>query len=325
MRKSERHEISILKEKGYSLRDTAKALSRSVSTISDELSHNTVNGRYDADKAQHKAYVKRKYAKQEGMKIAQHAELRAFVERDLFADQSPTGIAGRLKKHERSLPSVSKNTIYRYIESPYGRKIEHHRIKRRNGKRRGRPRSKPWTDRVFIDQRPKHINARWKVGHAEGDFIVSGKSGKGILLVLVDRKLRVSFLEQILTPSQKAVTRACKRIKKRYPEWKTMTTDNDVLFRHHTLLEKELGTRIFFCFPYHSWEKGSVENTNKIIRRDLPKSSDVSRYSKRFFRSLEEKLNRRYMAVLNHRTPEEMLHACRKQKKRRGAKRNLKK
>ncbi len=277
MNKSERSEISILKRKGYSLRDIARELGRSPSTISDELSRNEVSGRYDPTKAHHKAYVHRKYAKQEGMKIAQHAELRAFVERDLFADQSPVGIAGRLKKHERALPSVSKNTIYRYIESPYGRKIEHHRNKRREKRRRGRPRSKPWANRVFIDQRPEHINARWKVGHAEGDFIVSGKSGKGILFVLVDRKLRVSFLEQILQPSQAAVTRACTRIKKRYPEWKTMTTDNDVLFRHHQELEKVLGVRIFFCFPYHSWEKGTVENTNKVIRRYVPKSSDVSR------------------------------------------------
>lgn len=325
MNKSERSEISILRKKRYSLRDIAKALGRSVSTISDELSRNKVHGRYDPQKAHHKAYVHRKYAKQEGMKIAQHAELRAFVERDLFADQSPTGIAGRLKKHERALPSVSKNTIYRYIESPYGRKIEHHRNKRKGRRHRGRPRSKPWADRVFIDQRPAYINARRRVGHAEGDFIVSGKSGRGILLVVVDRKLRAAFLEQILQPSQAAVTRACRRIKQHYPEWKTMTTDNDVLFRHHTLLEKALGIRIFFCFPYHSWEKGSVENTNKVIRRDVPKGSDISRYSKRFFRSLEDKLNHRYMAVLNHRTPEEMLRECRKQKKRRSAKRTSKK
>lgn len=288
------------------------------------MKRNKVNGQYDPTKAQHKAYVRRKYAKYEGMKIAQHADLRAFVERDLFADQSPQGIAERFKKHVHSLPPVSKNTIYRYIASPYGRKVEHYRQTRRNGKRRGKPRTKPWADRMFIDKRPKHINARWRVGDSEGDFIVSGKSGRGILLVVPDRKLRATFLEQILKPSQAAVTRACVRIKKRYPEWKSMTVDNDVLFRHHKKLEKILGIRIYFCFPGHAWEKGTVENTNKWIRRYIPKSSDISRCSTRFIRSVEEKLNRRYMAVLNHRTPEEMLTDYRKRKKRRSAKRNSK-
>ena len=104
-----------------------------------------------------------------------------------------------------------------------------------------------------------------------------------------------------------------------------MTVDNDVLLRHHKQLEKILGVHIYFCFPGHAWEKGTVENTNKWIRRYVPKSSDISRYSKRFIRSVEEKLNRRYMGVLNHHTPEEMLSDYRKRKKRRSARRNLKK
>lgn len=98
-----------------------------------------------------------------------------------------------------------------------------------------------------------------------------------------------------------------------------MTTDNDLLFQHHRALERRLGITMYFCHPGHMWEKGSVENTNKRIRRYIPKGSDISRYSKAFIRKIEAKLNRRIMAVLDYRRPQEMLDTYRKRKKRRQA------
>jgi transposase, IS30 family len=291
-------------------------LHRSHSSILDEIERNKVNGRYDPIKADHKAYAGRKEAKYQGMRIVQNPKLQDFVEEHLYDDQSPQAIAGRIQRYEKKLPNVSKDSIYRYIQSPYGRRIEYHRKKRNTKRRRHKPRTKPWKDRVFIEKRPLYINARRRVGDAEGDFIVSGKSGQGILFVVEDRKVRVTFLEQILKPNCAAILRACKRIKKRYPEWNSMTTDNDILFQHHKELERELGIKIYFCHPYHAWEKGMVENTNKCIRKDIPKSSNVSRYSKRFIQKLETKLNRRIMDVLNYRTPQELLDRHRKRKKR---------
>lgn len=149
-----------------------------------------------------------------------------------------------------------------------------------------------------------------------GGFIVSGKSGKGSLLVVVDRKLRTVFIEQLLKPSVPALARACELIKHRYPEWKSLTLDNDILFQGHSALGKQLGITIYFCHPYHSWEKGSVENANKYIRRDIPKGSDISCYSKRFVKRLEIKLNERPMAILNYHTPTELLMRHRKRKQR---------
>lgn len=285
---------------------------RAVSSISDELKRNKVRRSYDAKKAHHKAYVRRKYAKYQGMKIVGSGVLREFVEKGLYDDQSPEAIAGRLKHQEKKLKSVSKNSIYRYIESVYGRRIEAHR-KKKKARQRRRPRAKKTLDgRTFIDKRPAYIDRRKRVGDGEGDFIVSGKTGTGILFVVVDRKARAAFLEQILLPSQAAVTLACQQIKGRYPGWKTMTTDNDLLFQHHKKLEKVLGIRIYFCHPYHSWEKGTVENVNKQIRRDIPKGSNISRYSKRFIRKLESKLNRRPLQCLRYKTPAEVLKENRK-------------
>lgn len=175
------------------------------------------------------------------------------------------------------------------------------------------------SDRIFIDQRPKHINARTRIGDAESDFIVSGKSGRGILLVVVDRKLRTTFIERILEVSVADVHRAFLRIQQRFPELRSITTDNDILFQDHQALAALLGVRIYFCRPYHSWEKGTVENTNGIIRRDIPKGANISKYSKRFIQKIENKLNRRILKCLGYRTPAEALAKVRKRKKRQGA------
>ena len=128
--RSERCEISILKHRKYSLREIARVLKRSVSTISDEIRLNNVKGEYDPIKAHYKSYVRRKYGKYQGMKIVHNPKLREFVEKELLDDQSPPNISGRIRKHEKQLPSVSKNIIYRYIKSPYGRRIEYYRDKR---------------------------------------------------------------------------------------------------------------------------------------------------------------------------------------------------
>ena len=304
-----------MREKGYSYQDVGNALKRAGSAVWNEVHRNRVNGKYDPVKAKHKTYTTRHNAKYQGMKIVKDKELRTFVDARLLEGQSPEDISGRLKyKYEKGLAFVSKDSIYRYIKSPYGRKIEA-KLEQKKKRVKKRKRLGVLDGRTFIDQRPKHINTRMKIGHAEFDFIVSGKSGKGILLVVTDRKLRTSFLEPIYKVSIPNVHSAAREIKKRYPEWKTGTTDNDLLFARHKELEKELNIKIYFCHPYHSWEKGTIENTNGEIRKDLPKGSDISKYSKLFFQKIEKKLNDRFMKCLKYRTPNEATKLCRKQKK----------
>jgi len=305
-------------EEDCSLRAIARRLGRSPNSISLEVKLGTVNGKYNAKKADHKAYVRRHEAKYQGMKITENRELQNFVEAGLYDDLSPEAIAGRIKKHEKNLTSVSKNSIRRYIKSVKGRRVEYHRIKQKRKRKRSRKRLKvtQLTDRTFIDKRPKSIQYRRYVGDVEADFVVSGKTGRGILLSVTDRKLRTSFLEQILAITTVNVHKALQRIQERFPELKSISTDNDILFQKHKELEKLLGIKIYFCHPYHSWEKGSIENTNKYIRKDIPKGSDISQYSKGFMKKLEAKLNRRYMEVLNYKTPQEMLNEHRKRKKR---------
>lgn len=301
--------------KKYEQKDIAKTLQRSASAISDEIKLNSVQGKYDPKKAHHKAYVRRKYSKYQGMKIVQDKALKEFVDKNLYGDQSPRAIAGRLKKREKHLSYASKDSIHRYIKSVYGRRIEAYR---NNTKPRRKPRkakSAKLKDRTFIGKRPKFINARARIGDTEADFIVSGKTGKGILLVVVCRKTRSVFIERILHVHIGAVHRAFQRIKKGFPEMRTITMDNDILFARHKELERIIGVKIYFCDPYSSWQKGSIENTNKYIRRYIPKGSDVSKHSRYIIKKIERTLNNRIMECLDFSTPYEVLEKHRNRKR----------
>lgn len=257
------------------------------------------------------------------MKIVSHPELRQLVEEKLKEGCSPESIAGRITNHEQHLPAISTDSIRRFLKSVYGRKIESFRKKllTKQKRRNKRRRANKLKGRTFIDKRPKIIDKRARVGDSEADFIVSGKAGVGYDLTVVDRKLRVSFIEQILPVTIENMEKAFLRIKERYPEMITITTDNDLLFANHKRLEQLLNVKIYFCHPYHSWEKGAIENVNGEIRKHIPKSSDLSRYSPKFLRSLEEKLNDRYLECLQFFTPQEMLDRHRKRKQRAEARR----
>ena len=314
MNKNDRNEIAILLRKNYSLRDISRALERSVSTISEEVSSNSIHGQYVSERAQHKAYVRRHLASFRGKSVIASKELRIFVEEHLLDGQSPAAISGRIKYQENHLPDVSKDTIYRYLRSSYGKLIGL-KLKKKKLPRRG-VKKKKLTERMFIDKRPKIIEKRGRVGDIEGDFIVSCKSGHGILLVVVCRKLRMTFLEIIYNVSIDEVHQAFLKIKKRFPEMKSITLDNDILFRLHKTLAKLLDLKIYFCHPYHSWEKGGVENANKYIRRYLPKGSDLSRYDKEEIAFIEEKCNERFMECLDYATPIEALNQYREKTKK---------
>lgn len=289
-------------------------MDRSVSTISDEINKNSVKGTYDSDKANQKAYVRRHNASYRGKKIVKNIKLRKFIEKNLLDDQSPEAIAGRIKYHKKQLPNVSKNTIYEFLRSPYG-KIIGLKLKKKKYRKK-RPKVQELKDRVFIDKRPKIINLRKRVGDLEGDFVVSGKDGKGILLGAVDRKLRVTFLEIIYDVTIDEVHKSFKRIKKRFPEMRTLTIDNDILFQMHKTLEELLDVKIYFCDPYSSWQKGSVENRNKIIRKYIPKGSDLSQYDVGEIKTIENYLNDRYLKCLKYATPGEKLKIHRVRKKK---------
>ena len=318
MTRAARDEIQILRRKKYTLKEIAAAIGVVPSAVWYELKKHTRKGRtYDAAYADHHAYTKRKYARAQGRTIALHPELKRVVGAYLMDDQSPEHVAERIKRYHRDLPRVSGSLIRRYIRSPYGRRIESHRAQVFRRKRRGGRRKTSLDGKRMISKRPLYINKRERIGDTEGDFLVSGKSGSGIALNITDRKSRAPFFEKIHPVSVRAVERACGRIKKRFPELRTLTLDNDILFIHYKRLEKKFHIKIFFCYPGRPYEKGTNENRNKIVRRYIPKGSDISKIPRSRIRALEEKLQRQIMKCLKYRTPTEVLAIHRKRKKTR--------
>lgn len=243
------------------------------------------------------------------MKVVADKALWDFVEIELLKLQSPEAIAGRLAAGLDGLPYASKNSIYRFIESVHGRKIEYARalLKKQTKAKKRQPKSQRLQDRTFIDQRPEVITNRERIGDLEADFIVSGKSGSGALLSAVDRKIRFGFIRLVLPVTIANAEQAFLDIQRHFPELTSITIDNDILLRYHKRLEALLGVPIYFTDPYSSWQKGSIENYNKQVRKYVPKGADISSYSTKYLHMAEARLNGRFMKVLGYRTPQERL------------------
>lgn len=305
--KGERLEISILLKRGYGVREIAKALKRSPGSISGEISNNSVREVYDPHKAQHKAYVKRKYSKYQGMKIVGNGRLRSYVEEKAKKDWSPDEIAGRLRNIDKDISYVSRQGIYKFIHSPYGRQLEPHLryYKRKKGKKREK--LTQLQNRTFIDKRPGTIDKKTRYGDWEGDLIVSGKDGEGVLLVLYERKAMYTLIQKINSRKPDVINDCLSGMIQGLIWFNSLTIDNDISFQKHKELSLLLGTDIYFCHPYHSWEKGGVENANLLIRQYVPKGSDISKYSDRYIREIQDKLNNRPRKSLGYKTPLEVM------------------
>ena len=284
----------------------ASALGRSVSSISDEVSRNSVRGKYLAEKADHKAYVKRKYSKIDCMKVSLDPELQRFVKENLKQDQSPEGISGRLKYVKKDLQYASVKAIYKFVYSPNGRLIEKYLYSKAVHKKGGPKRHTPASidGRTMIDRRPKRVDSRREFGHFEGDFIESGKDGKGSLLVLVERKTRYPFLQYLKDRTTANVNRVVREMLHNSPI-ESLTIDNDISFQKHRELSELIEAEIYFCHPQSPHEKGTIENRNKAIRRYVKKRTDLSTISEETFSFVEERLRNKFMKCLNFKTPKE--------------------
>lgn len=303
---AERKIIEKYLNQGKSYRWLAARLDRSLSSVADEIKRNAVKGRYQAEKAELKAWVKRKYSKIQCLKVVMNRKLRDYVVKNILAHQSPEGISGRLKRIEHTVPYASGKAIYKFVHSPHGRQIEKHlysrAVKKNGGPKRGRTVS--IDGRVMIDERPKEIETREEFGHYEGDFIESGKEGRGSLLVLVERKTRYPFLRYTLDRSTATINQIVAELLRGLPV-NSFTVDNDLSFQKHEALSEIIRAAVFFCHPQSPHEKGTVENRNKAIRRYVPKRSDLSQLTTELITEIEHKLRHRFMKCLDYRTPAE--------------------
>ena len=302
----ERVKIEAYIGEGLSKRNIAEKLDRSPRAIRKEIARNSVRGRYTALKAQVKSYQRRWRVQKDVLKIAVNSVLRKYVEPHLKQYSSPESISGRLKYVDRHLPYVGKDAVYAYVSSVHGRSLEQYLWWKGKKYKQSIPREMI-ANRTMIDERPKSIDARRYYGDWEGDFIVSGKNGSGALLVLVERKSRYVIIWKL--PDRK-ITTVNAVLKLTFGGgqliMRSFTIDNDISFRMHEEMSEIIGAPVFFCHPYHSWEKGAVEKMNQLIRRFVPKRSDISKVSEDTIRWIEGILNNKPLECLQFKTPAEM-------------------
>lgn len=281
---AERSEIDILHARGYSARAIARALGRSPNSIAAELKRNSYrDGSYVAARAKQKAYVRRKYARYQGKKIQEDDELRSFIILKLSERWNPDEIAGYLRDNPSLGIYASKTAIYEWLRSARGQQYCQLLYCRRYNRK---PRKQNQTTRVMIPdrtsiaERPLAALDRAEAGHCEYDSVVSSKrSGStAALAVLVERSSRLVRAQLVPNlkpePYARVITSLARGLGVR-----TMTTDNGIENKRHVLVTKKTGAPVFFTDPYSSWQKGGVENANKLLRRYFPKGTDFATVS----------------------------------------------
>lgn len=307
---AERLETSLLLKKEYSHRDIARELGCSQSSISREIKRNSVHGTYDPRKAKVKARVRRTHSKFQGMKVRARPKLKEFIIRRMQAGWTPDEIAGRLKTKRKDLPYISAKGIYKWLYSVYGQRYCPLLCSKQLKPRKHRPKVERSMipNRVGIEKRPEEANNRTEYGHAETDTAVSGKrhDSKHALAVLHERKARFVRLKKIPNMKPMSMTRALKKMAKDLTLL-TITYDNGIENRDHETVATFLKIKTFFCNPYHSWEKGGVENTIGRIRRYIPKGSNLADYSDADIARIEHWLNHTPRKCLNWSTPYEIM------------------
>lgn len=306
----EREIIAIEIARGTSQKEIAFLLNRSPSSISRELWRNGSPTRrsYRASIAENQSRV-RKFLSHQKDRL-KTPEIREYVELKLKLGWSPELIAGRI---ELEIPGAKINyeSIYLYIYNDKPSLIKYLARSHRKRKKRGLKKERRTTkipNRISINERPSIINNRKRIGDWEADTMVSRQCSSA-LVVLRERKSHYTLIAKISSKRAKETCLAIVNKLAKLPKklLKSMTFDNGTENVLHETIAEKLGLKTYFCNPYHSWEKGSVENTNGLIRRHLPKKTDFSLISHGEVKKVELWLNHRPRKALGFLTPYEAL------------------
>ncbi|MCZ6800763.1 MAG: IS30 family transposase [Nitrospirae bacterium] len=309
---TERILISGWRNEQLSLRTIARRLQRSHASISRELRRNLWGGRqYWPPRAQILARARlQNRACRERLKSKRG---RAYVHQQLQKGWTPELIAGRLHR-QKKLPSVCHESIYQYIYAVApdlsGLLPRHHA--KRKPKRPYRKTGARIPNRTSVALHAPAATARREYGHWEADTLVAGDRQHG-LNVLVERKSRLTHLSLLVTKTDAATKHAILRRLHAYPDALTqsITYDHGSENTLHEEINRALDTQSFFCAPYNSWEKGSVEQINGLIRRFFPKGTNFLALGRTAIHRVEQLLNNRPRKCLHYRTPYEVFREAR--------------
>ena len=301
----ERYTIERMRKEGYKQARIAECLGRDPGTISREIARNSGQKGYRHNQAQGKAEDRRFSSRWRGKFTP---SMQAQVESHLRDDLSPEQVTGLMRRNGEE--TVSHERIYQHIYADHGRggtlykHLRHCRKKRR--KRLGRQdRRGRIQNRVSIEERPPVVEKRFYYGDWEVD-LVEGANRDGYLLTLVDRKCGHLLMHPLGTKTADEVTTAI--IVELWPfigKIRSLTMDNGKEFSGHETVAAILQTKVYFAHPYASWERGTNENTNGLIRQYLPKGTSFKHLDMALCKEIEKKLNQRPRKRLGFAAPSE--------------------
>lgn len=305
----ERYTLARLKAQRFSQADIARILGRHPSTISRELRRNatTHDGAYRADKAIQYTHARRGRSRRN--RQFSHAEFRQVI-RLLKKRLSPEQISAVL--HQTQQLSISTETIYAYIRRDRRQGGTLYRYLRQAGKqRRKRYRSPDSRGKLrgkrSIHDRPKAANNRSRIGHWEGDTVMGPAGSKPCIVTLVERKSGYLMIGKLDDRTVASTNQRLRQLIARAPEqFKTITVDNGTEFHGYEDLEKVTGARFYFADPYHSWQRGTSENTNGLIRQYLPKGVSMEDLTQQQCNAIANEINNRPRKRYGWKTPAEL-------------------
>jgi transposase, IS30 family len=316
--REERYEIARLREAGLSVREVARRMGRAPSTISRELARNAGprTRAYQPERAHRLAWERQRRPKPP--KLAQNPVLRGRVQQLLDRRYSPQQVSGRLKVLYPDDPAmrVSHETIYQsiyvYPRGELKRELKAclrtgREVRRRRGRREIRGKI---AAAVPIGQRPPEVQGRLVPGHHEGDLIMGSKASNSAVGTIVERT--TGYLTLLPLPAGHDAAAVADAIIERLgalPAWfaKTLTWDRGTELAQHQRITAGTGIAVYFADPHAPWQRGSNENTNGLLRQDLPKGTDLSAWTPAQLQAIADELNDRPRKRFGYHTPREQL------------------
>ena len=290
--------------------EIARIMGRHRSTIGREIARNSSrhDGAYRCSRAQEMANGRRSRSRRRCQFTEQDWRL---VERFLAELHSPKQISGRLRKEGRL--SISHESIYLYVWRDKQRGGQLYRLFRQAGKKaRKRYGSYEKRGRVegkrHIDERPASVDRRTELGHWEIDTVMGSTKTRDCVVTLVERATGLTLIGKLANRTAPALNRRVISLIRRHPDlFRTITADNGTEFHSYRDIEKATGVTFYFATPYHSWERGTNENTNGLIRQYLPKRVSMTHLTQARCNAIARKLNTRPRERYGFSTPLERL------------------
>ena len=307
----ERVELAILLRAGHKKSEIARFLGKHPSSISREIRRNSTNeGRYNCLLAKKNTRIKRLNANKRFRKLRHNKKLRRYIERKLRKYWSPEQIAGRLA-YRFGKTIVCHETIYQFIykyreDLKKLLRCQRGKYKHRYGTRK-REKAREESKKKRIDTRPEIVETRKRLGDFEGDTII-GKGRSGRILTHVDRMSGYLLADKLKRGLAEITRKTTVKRFKNLPKKKchTITYDNGSEFEEYELIEREAKVDVYHAYPYHSWERGTNENTNGLLRQFFPKKSSFSEVTQEQLEKVVHLINHRPRKRLGYLTPHEV-------------------